>query len=289
MLRAPLFCPHFRSARLPLRHGACAPRRVGRLGPHLGPEHRDLIAAETGPVGPAEVGGLHHPDPGHLTPRRPRDALDRRTLVHHEAVMAGEARDVPAVAEEPLVAAPVSDAPVHVRVQEVALLDEAVAVVIEPGPVREREREADPRRQGRPTDPVVRLVEAHPGRAPLRVRHPHPSEVPVVVPAAVVVSRPAPRIVGDEGPTVVGVDPASVVVRAPPVVDVPGAPHITVVRVVVPVAVGRKRVVEEAHADRDVGARRGRARGTNCQCEDQDQSDGCCSFHEPPPVDRAAV
>lgn len=64
------------------------------------------------------------------------------------------------------------------------------------------------RRQRRPADMVPTVTPTHPGRSPIRPRHPHPAITVVVHPAAVVKRHPTPGIIGQPIPTVIRVDPA---------------------------------------------------------------------------------
>src|SRR5207249_2144973 len=103
-----------------------------------------------------------------------------------------------------------------------------------------------PRWQRRPTDVPSTALPAHPGRRPLVSRHPHPSVARVVEPAAVVIWRPTPRLIANPGPPRVGEYPVSIDIRAPPVVDVPRAPHRSVVAVLEPFSV-RSEVGAKGH------------------------------------------
>src|SRR6185369_16179315 len=71
-------------------------------------------------------------------------------------------------------------------------------------------------RQRRPAAIVTGHAPANPSRPPTGVWRPDPTDVPMVVPAAIMERRPAPGIIGQPIPAAVGVKPAAAITIRPP-------------------------------------------------------------------------
>src|SRR5436305_2843452 len=146
------------------------------------------------------------------------------------------------------------------------------------------------RGQGSPADVVVAFLPGDPGRTPVVAGHPGPTDLGVLIPAAVMVGGPAVGLVGEPGPPLVAPHPVSGLIGAPARGDRARRPDPAVARALDPVPVRRQAVVEEAQVHRGVpvgpdadptaDGELGRGRHGDGAQEEEGTKNVACGFHE---------